>query len=464
MGIQDYMRILLKHWILIALMTVLAAGTAVTYSLLTPPSYTASAKVFVSTSGATSASDLQQGNSFAIQRVKTYADLVKTTSVLQPTIRRLGLDTSSKELRSQIATSVPLNTTIINITVKDSSAVQASDLATAIATELGVVVERIEATDTSEDSPVRLSVVQEAEVPAAPASPRTRLNIALGVILGFALGIALALLRETMDTRIRSKRDIEQITEIPILGGIVADHRAKEFPLVVQVEPHSERVESFRSLRTNLRFLDAGREDRSFVITSSIPNEGKSTTAANLAITMSAAGGDRVLLVDADLRRPRIAQYMQIEGGVGLTDVIIGRVNLSDAIQRWGLTELYILPCGQIPPNPSELLGSQAMEQIIAELASNFDVVLYDAPPLLPFTDGAVLARLVGGSLLVVAAGRTHRSQLSSAINALNSVDARVSGLVLTMVPTKGPDAYGQGRYGYGNHYRHVQEEDSSKK
>jgi capsular exopolysaccharide synthesis family protein len=461
--LQDYVRILLKNWILVVLMTMLAGGAAVAYSLLTPPSYVASAKVFVSTSGATSAADLQQGSSFTVQRVKTYADLVKTTSVLQPTIERLGLELTPKELRGQVSASVPLSTTVINIAVTDGNAVHAAELATAIAEELGVVVERIEATGSSEDSPVRLSVVQEAEVPTVPAGPRTKLNIALGVILGFAFGVALALIRETMDTRIRNEQDIAQITEIPILGGIVFDSRAKERPLIVQVEPHSPRVESFRSLRTNLRFLDAGRKDRSFVITSSVPTEGKSTTAANLAITMSAAGGERVLLVDADLRRPRIDQYMQIEGGVGLTDVIIGRLTLSDAIQRWGQTELYILPCGQIPPNPSELLGSQAMEQIIAELASNFDVVLYDAPPLLPFTDAAVLARLVGGSLVIVAAGRTHRNQLAGSLNALENVGARVSGLVLTMVPTKGPDAYGYGRYGYGNYYRHEQGEASKK-
>lgn len=449
---QDYVKIFRKNWILIALVTLLAGGAAVALSMLTAPSYTASAKVFVSTSGATSAADLQQGNSFTVQRVKTYADLVTTASVLQPTIEQLGLNVSPRELRSHVSASVPLNTTVINITVSDGNAVHSAQLATAIANQLGVVVERIEATGATMVSPVRLSLVQEAEVPTSPSSPRPKLDTVLGVILGLSLGIALALARETMDTRIHTERDIESITEIPILGGIVFDPRAKDRPLIVQADPHNPRAESFRALRTNLRFLDAGRADRSFVVTSSLPSEGKSTTAANLAIAMSASGGERVLLVDADLRRPKMAEYMGIEGSVGLTDVIIGGATLANAIQRWGPTELYLLPCGQIPPNPSELLGSQVMAGIVEELASHFSVVLYDCPPLLPFTDGVVLTRLVGGSLVIIAAGRTHKNQLAGALTALENAGARVSGLVLTMVPTKGPDAYGYGRYGYGDY------------
>jgi capsular exopolysaccharide synthesis family protein len=167
---------------------------------------------------------------------------------------------------------------------------------------------------------------------------------------------------------------------------------------------------------------------------------------------MSAAGGGRVLLVDADFRKPQIAKYMGVEGSVGLTDVMVGQAPLTNAIQRWGTTELYVLPCGQIPPNPSELLGSDAMAAIVKYLVSSFDVILYDCPPLLLFTDAAVLARLVGGCLVVTAAGRTHKNQLGGALDALENAGAHVSGLVLTMVPTKGPDAHSYGHYGYSSY------------
>jgi capsular exopolysaccharide synthesis family protein len=220
----------------------------------------------------------------------------------------------------------------------------------------------------------------------------------------------------------------------------------------VHVDPRSPRAESFRTLRTNLQYLDVGRADRSFVITSSIESEGKSTTGANLAIALADTGA-RVLLVDADLRRPKIADYMGLEGAVGLTDVLIGRAELKDVIQPWGRNKLYVLPAGHVPPNPSELLGSARMVHYIAEFNTAFDVVIYDAPPLLPVTDAAILAKGVGGAIIIVAAGRTHKNQLKGAISALDNVGAPVSGLVLTMLPTKGPDAYGYGRYGYGYGY-----------
>ena len=144
---------------------------------------------------------------------------------------------------------------------------------------------------------------------------------------------------------------------------------------------------------------------------------------------------------------------MGLEGAVGLTDLLIGRAEPQDVIQPWGRDGLYVLPAGKIPPNPSELLGSEALLSLIQEFNTAFDVVLFDAPPLLPVTDAAILARTVGGTIVVCAAGRTHKNQLKGALTALRNVDAPVSGIVLTMLPTKGPDAYGYGRYGYGYGY-----------
>jgi capsular exopolysaccharide synthesis family protein len=210
-----------------------------------------------------------------------------------------------------------------------------------------------------------------------------------------------------------------------------------------------------------LQFLDADRTDRSFVITSSIESEGKSTTSANLAIAL-ADTGSRVLLVDADLRRPKIANYLGLEGAVGLTDILIGRAELQDVIQPWGRAKLFVLPAGHIPPNPSELLGSARMEHIIAEFNRAFDVVIFDTPPLLPVTDAAILAKKVGGAIIVVAAGLAHKNQLKGAVTALENVGAPISGLVLTMLPTTGPDAYGYGRYGYG--YGYTDETDTQRR
>lgn len=453
MELRDYIRILRKSWVLILVLALAGIGIASAFSILQTPKYSATAKVFVSTQGSGSTSDLQQGNSFTVQRVKTYSDLVTTSVVLLPVIGSLDLGIPADELAEQISASAPLDTSIINITVIDTDPVRAADIANATSQSLTAVVQQFETSDSADaTSTVKLTRAQEATVSSIPVSPNVPLNIALGGLVGLALGVGIAVLRETLETRIRNEHDVEQVTDAAVLGGIVFDPKAQERPLIVHVDPRSPRAESFRTLRTNLQYLDVGRTDRSFVITSSIESEGKSTTGANLAIALADTGA-RVLIVDADLRRPKVADYMGLEGAVGLTDVLIGRAELEDVIQPWGKHQLFVLPAGHVPPNPSELLGSARMHHFIAEFNRAFDVVIYDAPPLLPVTDAAILAKGVGGAIVVVAAGRTHKNQLKGALAALENVGASVSGLVLTMLPTKGPDAYGYGRYGYGYGY-----------
>jgi capsular exopolysaccharide synthesis family protein len=451
--LRDYIHILRKSWVLILVLALVGVGAAATFSILQTPKYSATAKVFVSTQSSGTTSELQQGASFTVQRVKTYSDLVGTSVVLLPVIASLDLGIPAGDLAKQITASAPLDTSIIDITVVDTDPVRAADIANATSQSLTAVVQDFETSQATDSiSPVKLTRAQEASVPSVPVSPNVPLNIVLGALVGLALGVGIAVLRETLETRIRNEHDVEQITDVAILGGIVFDPKAQERPLIVHVDPRSPRAESFRTLRTNLQYLDVGRADRSFVITSSIESEGKSTTGANLAIALADTGA-RVLLVDADLRRPKIADYMGLEGAVGLTDVLIGRAELKDVIQPWGRNKLYVLPAGHVPPNPSELLGSGRMVHYIAEFNTAFDVVIYDAPPLLPVTDAAILAKGVGGAIIIVAAGRTHKNQLKGAISALDNVGAPVSGLVLTMLPTKGPDAYGYGRYGYGYGY-----------
>jgi len=258
------------------------------------------------------------------------------------------------------------------------------------------------------------------------------------------------MLRRLLDNRIGTNRDIALITDVPVIGAVTYDAKAAERPLIVHVDPRSPRAESFRALRTNLQFVDI-EGSHSFLVTSSVPAEGKSTTAVNLAIALADAGS-RVVIVDADLRRSKVSSYMDIEGGAGLTDVLIGRVELEQVLQRWGSGELHVLPAGKVPPNPSELLGSNVMAELIRKLENDFDVVIFDAPPLLAVTDAAVLAKRLGSVIMVVAANRTTRNQLSGALAALEHVGGHVAGLVLSMVPLRGADAYGYG-YGYGYGY-----------
>ncbi len=460
MALRDFIRMLRRGAVLIILTLLVGVGAAAAFSLLQTPEYEASTKMYVAQSSSSNVQDLQQGNNFITQAVKSYADVVTTRAVLQPVIDQFGLDVSSRELAESVRASAPLDTTIIDITVKDQSRQDAATLADAIGESLKTVVGTL-VPETIEGTPqVQITQLEQAEIPESPSSPNLPVNIIVGALIGLLIGVGVSLLRETLDNRIRGERDVELVTTKPILGGLAYDPKATERPLIVQDDPRSPRAESFRSLRTNLQFLEFGGRSRSFVITSSIQGEGKSTTSSNLALAL-ADSGIKVVLIDADLRRPRLASNMGLEGAVGLTDILIVRGEIEDVIQPWGSGMRSNLPAGQIPPNPSELLGSQGMARLLQDLEARSDVVLIDAPPLLPVTDAAILSKNAGGAIVVVAAGRTTRTPLKSAIANLTNVGADVLGLVITMLPTKGPDAYGYGHYGYG--YGYTEDEDGNK-
>lgn len=461
MELTDYIRILRKNWVIIVVATLLGIGIAAAWSLTRTPEYEAQSTVFVSTQSGSTIQDLQQGSNFTQSRVQTYTNLVTTPIVMNPVVAELDLGMTASELSTQVEASAALNTTLITITVTGADPVRAADVANALGASLKTVVERLETPNGTDTSPVRVERVKDALPPLKPSSPNVPLNLALGALVGLAIGIGVAVLRAVLDTRIRTPRDVEQVTDRPLIGAIAFDPKAKERPLIVHADPLSPRSESFRAMRTNLQFLETdGRA--SYVITSSVPSEGKSTTAINLAIALADAG-KRVALLDTDLRKPKVAEYLGIEGGAGLTDVLIGRARLSDVMLPWGNRSLYVLPAGKIPPNPSELLGSKSMRQLLEALERDVDIVLCDAPPLLPVTDAAILANATSGAILVVSAGRTNRHQLSGAVDALNTAGAHIAGVAMTMVPTRGPDSYAYG-YGYGAYgYGYVQDKPAKK-
>ncbi|TXK19495.1 polysaccharide biosynthesis tyrosine autokinase [Homoserinibacter sp. GY 40078] len=451
MELRDYLRILRRHWVVILVMVLVGAGAAATYSVLVTPMYEARTKVFVAATGASSVTELNAGSSFTQQIVRSYAEVVRTGIVLEPVIDDLDLDETPAELATRITASVKLDTVIVEISVTDSDAEQAARIANAVARRLIEAAPELTPTNAGGSDPVRITVAQRAVLPTEPVSPQTSLNIILGAIVGLVLGLAIAVLHTVLDQRIRGAREVAQLTDRPILGAIAYDPKASERPLIVQVDPLSPRSESFRALRTNLQFVGMDGTNRSFVMTSSLELEGKSTTTANLAIALRDSGLS-VCVIEGDLRRPKLAEYLGLEGAVGLSDVLIGRVPLQDALQRWGGGNMFVLPAGQRPPNPSELLGSAAMSRVLRQLESEFHIVLIDAPPLLPVTDGAILSKQTSGAILLVAAGRTHRGQFEAALASLEGVGATIHGIVMTMVPTKGPDAYGYGGYGSGGY------------
>ncbi|MBO9556766.1 polysaccharide biosynthesis tyrosine autokinase [Cellulomonas sp.] len=441
MELSDYLSILKKRWLTISALGVAGVVIAVGASLLTTPMYTASTQLYVSVQGGTSTNDLLQGSNFTRQQVASYTSIVTSPLVLGPVIDDLGLGLRAGSLAERVSATSPSDSSLVNIEVLDESPAVAAALADTIAEEFRSVVADLDRPTDGSPSTVKLTVVRNAAAPTVPSVPNTKLNLALGLLLGVAIGVGIAIVREMLDTVVRSAAAVRQLTDVSVVGVIGLDDHASERPLIVQDAPHSARAESFRRLRTNIQFLNLASRPSSIVVTSSLPGEGKSTTTINLAIALADAGS-KVALVDADLRRPSIAKYLGIEGGVGLTTVLIGQATVEDVVQPWGNGLLRVVPSGQVPPNPSELLGSDAMTAVLDELVRDHDVVLIDTPPLLPVTDAAVLAKYVGGVLLVVGAGKTHRQQLAEAIHSLDRVEANTLGVVVNREPQSRSSAY----------------------
>lgn len=450
LDLRDSLRILRRNWTMVATIALLGLAIGAMSSIIVKPEYTAKTQLFVSIQNSGSVQELQQGNTFSQARVQSYVKTVRTPAVLQPAIDSLGIADSALSLASRVEASADLNTVLISIFVTDASPAGAAAIAQAVADSLIETVDRLESPKNGGTSPVSLSVIAPANAPAAPSSPNTRLNMVLGVVVGTALGIGLAILRSRMDNRIRGEADLRQVSDAPVLGGIAFDQDATRKPLLTQAPVQGPRAESFRQLRTNLHFANISGQAQTVLVTSSLPGEGKSTTATNLAIALAQAG-QSVCLVDADLRRPMVHEYLGLERNAGLTTALLRQADLDDLLQPWGDDNLFVLASGRIPPNPSELLGSQEMRSLISRLEEVFATVIIDAPPILPVTDAAVLAQHVGGVVLVASAQTTRRQDVQKSLTALDMVGANLLGIVLNRLPTKGPDAYDVGYYHYAS-------------
>jgi capsular exopolysaccharide synthesis family protein len=299
------------------------------------------------------------------------------------------------------------------------------------------------------------SVIDVAEEPENPVLPRKKRNLVLGFIAGLLLGVIGAFSAERFRGRIEDASDVELLGDgIPLLASIprmidgrkgLRAFRAKigrvgvtkvssgeegNRVLVAEMDPRSPTSESYRSLRTNILFSQVDEPLRTIVVTSPGPSEGKSTVVANLAVVMAQAG-NKTVVVDSDLRRPTVSALLGASGAVGLTDVLSGKIGLEEVITPTRVDGLYVIGSGTLPPNPSEMLGSRKMRQVIAELPKGFEFVLFDSPPVLPVSDAAALGARVDGVLLVVRCDVTAGAGLSRALSAMKAVHAKVIGIVL---------------------------------
>ncbi|MFZ2502246.1 MAG: polysaccharide biosynthesis tyrosine autokinase [Nocardioides sp.] len=451
MTFLDFVRLTRANLLLILGAVTLGVLAMFGYTLQQPVLYTATSTGYLMVGVATTSGEAMSNLSLAREKAATYAPLITDREVAAHVIEQLSLDESPVSVAGRFSAAVGPGGTTIYVSAVDPKPQLARDLANAGVVGLGQKITDFENAGRLEGQPIshliRLEPAEEALLPGAPSSPDWQRNLMIGGAAGLLLGFLLALARRSLDRKVRSVSDVEEA-----VGSVVG--------IIPKAEPlgRSNRgvsgdlgiaSEAFRQLRTNLRFLDVDSPPRSIVITSANAGEGKSTVSANLA-RVKAAAGQPTILIDADLRRPSLASTYDLDSSVGLTQILAGDLSPREALQETPYPNLRVITAGRIPPNPSELLGSQRMATLVAELSRDHLVIL-DAPPLLPVTDAGLLTATCDGALLVVVTGNTFREQVTLCRKILDQVGGRLLGGVINMAPNRamGSVVYG---YGYGSY------------
>ena len=447
MNLQDFIKLVRSRWVTVLVTMLVTVLAAILYTVTKTPLYQASTRLFVSTN-ASSVSELYQGNRLSQDRVLSYTQLVTGETLAGRTIEKLNLDVSPKALSSRITATAKPDTVLIDVKVLDESPVRARDIANALSDEFVIMVRELETPRPGAEPDARVIVEQRASIPSRPSVPNPQRNVAAGLFGGLLMGIGLAIVRDRLDNTVKRRETLEEITEVGLAGSIPLAKECQKDPAVSFDKSNSLIAESFRKLRTNLQFLNVDHPPRVIVIASSTPNEGKTTTAINIALALAEAEYN-VILVDGDMRRPSLAKYLDLLGSVGFSTVLSGQASLPEVIQNTKYPHLSVMTAGTAPPNPSELLGSLAAKKILNELRQRFDYVIIDSSPILAVTDGAILAANCDGALIMSRFGVTKREQLTHAVGTLRTVGATLLGSVFTMTPSRGHSSYYYS-YNYG--------------
>jgi polysaccharide biosynthesis transport protein len=440
MELRDYLRMLRRGWPTVLLVTALTLGLAAAYLAVAPKRYQAEALVLLSARTTGSVTDLQQGSQFAVNAAPTYADILDSAQVLGPVAGRLRPTVTVRELEDMVDADARELTGLIDVTATAGRPDQAAAIANAVA---NTAVENVPAlTPTrlgSSRSLVNLQIVRVAPEPDEPLSPNTPRVLALGLVVGLALGLGLTIAGQALNTRLRRPEDLRQVTDTPLLAVLPRLRRSQRGLIVVRDDPLSPAVETYRSLRTNLSYLEAGGR-RSLLFTSVAEDHEDVQVPVNLAWSLAQAGR-RVLLVDLDLRHSLIGDLLQLRGGPGMADVLAEGGALSDVVHRTGQADLFVVLSGTTQPSPSDLLSTPAMENVLRAAEKEYDYVVLHAPPILTYSDAAVVSRVAGQTLVTVAARQTKSAKLVSALGALANVGVEPLGLVLAGSRSSAGDA-----------------------
>lgn len=450
-------------WIL-ALFIVLGVAGAWGVSMLMPTKYTSTASVFVSVDSDGSISDAYQSTQFAEQRMQSYAQLVSGDVLAEQVIKDLNLDMTPRDLTKELEATVVQDTVVMEISATDTDAAQAQKIASDAVKVLSNQADQLEArTDNNDNNgnsrsrsssnqqsttAPRISLINSPEKATQPSSPKMAMNLILGGVLGFLVACMLVALRFFLDRSVRSSEELERRTGLPKLGSVPVIPEAQRTKPLDFNDDRVRPAEAFRELRVNLRFVNVDNPPRVISVTSARIADGKSMTSLNLAGAL-AADGDTVCLVDADMRRSKMTTYFggAIHSSVGLSTVLAGDADVADVLQETEIAGLDVLAAGVTPPNPGELLGSQAFHHILDELQERYDWVIVDTPPILPVTDGALVATTVDAVIVAVRYGKRNYDDVTRTLASLRAVHAPIIGTVLTAVPQKSDEGRYVGSY-----------------
>ncbi len=441
MSVARAIGVLRKRWWIVLIATILGGIGAFAASSTVTPIYHSTASLYFSLRTASSGSDINQGSAYTQAQMLSFARLATSSVVLDPVAQELDGELTANQLRRMMSVTIPQNTVILDVRVGSADPERAALIANTVAESLIGAVDEV-APDTAEGE---ATVTARSIDPASPAtfqtSPNKQQDALLGAILGFLAASVALVLAAALDTRVRSESSLKAITELPVLGSIEQTAPSADPRPVAIRQPNASAAEAFRHVRSGLRFASASHETRSLAITSSVPAEGKTWIAANLAFVL-AETGRRVLLIDADLRKPRVADAFGIVGAVGLTTVLIDAIPLRSAVQPWPRSTLEILPSGAVPPNPAELLASERMKDLIQQVADEYDLIVIDTAPVQVVADATVIAQQVDSVVIVADTKRVRRAQLASTIEALERTGAHISGVILNRVKPRPRDDY----------------------
>ncbi|MGU3293321.1 polysaccharide biosynthesis tyrosine autokinase [Williamsia sp. M5A3_1d] len=441
-SIRDVIGALRRGWLPIVACAVVVGLLALGYCLLQTPIYRATATLYVTSGTDDNSQTAYQGSLASQQRVTSYTKLVNSDAVVRQALQTAKLGISVEDAKSDVSGTATTETVLLNISAVNKDRGEAEKLANAISTAMTSYVSRLETPSGGGQPLAKLTLVTPADASDSPVTPKTTRNVGLGVVVGLLLGVLGVLARARFSNKIRDESDIAGVSDTPVLGSIPTDELLKKRGLIDFKGGATPSAEAFRKIRTNLAFANVDSPPKIILVTSPIAVEGKTTTAMNLAAALVEAG-NRVVLVDADLRRPQVDTRSGLLGDIGLTNALRGDGDLSDLVQPSAVDGLWVLASGPRPPNPAELLASKRAGVTLSELGSSFDYVIVDSAPVLPVTDAAVLAQWVDGILLVARSGSTKFGDLSDAYDQLTNSGTPIIGFVLTEAPTS------KGRYGY---------------